>query len=92
LPQQCNKSTNVPIYKEGKKTDCSNYRGISLSQAIHKSLCNILVSSLIPYVDKIIGDHQCGVQGNRSTTSQTFCIHQILEKKWEYNGIVCQSY
>jgi hypothetical protein len=29
---------------------------------------------------------------NRSTTDQIFYIHQILEKKWEYNGTVNQLF
>jgi hypothetical protein len=72
----------VPIHKKADKTDCSNYWGISLL-----TTSNILLCKLIPYADKIIGDHQCGFRHNRSTTDQIFYIHQILEKKWEYNGI-----
>jgi hypothetical protein len=30
LPEKRKESINVPIYKKGDKTDCSNYRGISL--------------------------------------------------------------
>jgi hypothetical protein len=55
-------------------------------------LFNILLSRLIPYDDEIIGDHQCGFRRNRSTTDQIFYIHQILEKKWEYNGTVHQLF
>jgi hypothetical protein len=29
---------------------------------------------------------------NRLTTDQIFCIHQILEKKWEYNETVHQLF
>jgi sorting nexin-29 len=47
---------------------------------------------LTPYADEIIGDHQCGLRRNRSTTDQIFCIRQILEKKWEYNGTVHQLF
>jgi hypothetical protein len=36
--------------------------------------------------------HQCRFQHNRSTTDQNFCIHQILDKKWEYNEIVYQLF
>jgi hypothetical protein len=42
-----------------------------------------LLSRLNPYIDKIIGNQQCGFRHNRSTTDQIFCIRQILEKKWK---------
>jgi len=58
----------------------------------YKILSNILLSRLIPYVNEIIGDHQCGFQRNRSTTDHIFCIHQILEKKLEYNEEVYQLF
>jgi len=58
----------------------------------YKILCNILLSRLTPYAEEIIGDHQCGFQRSRSTTDHTFCIHQILEKKWEYNAAVQQLF
>jgi hypothetical protein len=88
LPEQWKKSIIVPIYKKGDKTDCSNYRGISLLSTSYKILSNILLSRLTPNVDEIFGDHQCGFRRNRSTTDPVFCICQILEKKWEYNGTV----
>jgi len=43
---------------------------------------------LTPYAEEITGDHQCGFQCNMSTTGHIFCIHQILEKKREYNDAV----
>jgi hypothetical protein len=55
-------------------------------------LPNIILSSLSPYINEIIGDHQCGFRRNRSTTGQIFCIRQILEKKWEYNETVHQLF
>ena len=75
----------VPMHKKGDKTDCNNYRGISLLPIMYKILSNILLSRLIPYAEEIIGGHQCGFWRNRSTTDHIFCIHQILEKKWEHN-------
>jgi hypothetical protein len=58
----------------------------------YKILSNILLTRLTSYEDEIIGDHQCGFRCNRSTTDQIFYIRQILEKKWEYNGMVHQLF
>jgi hypothetical protein len=62
-------STN---YKKGDKTDCNNDRGVSLLLTAYKILSNILLARLTPYVNEIIGDHQCGFRRNRSTTDQIF--------------------
>ncbi|PNF23216.1 hypothetical protein B7P43_G02735 [Cryptotermes secundus] len=92
LPDQWKESIIVPVHKKGDKTDCSNYRGISLLSTSYKILSNILLSRLSPYIDEIIGDHQCGFRRNRSTTDQIFCIRQILEKKLEYDETVHQLF
>jgi len=60
LPEEWKELIIVPIYKKGDKTDCSNYRGISLLPTMYKILSNILLSRLIPYAEEVIGDHQCG--------------------------------
>jgi hypothetical protein len=88
LPHQWKKSTVVPIHKMGDKTECSNYRDMSLLPTSYKMLDNILLSRLIPYSDKIIWDHQCGFGHNKITAGQMFYIGQILEKKWGYNGAI----
>jgi len=67
----------------------NNYRGTS--PTAYKILSTILISSLTPHVDKITGDYQCGFWRN-TTTDQIFCVHQILEKKWEYKGTVHQLF
>jgi hypothetical protein len=92
LPQQWKESIILPIYKKGDKTDCNNYRGISLLSTAYKVLSNILLARLTPYANEIIAHHKCGFHCNRSTTNQIFYIHQILEKKWEYYGMVHQLF
>ena len=87
MPEEWKESIIVPIHKKGDKTDCNNYRGISLLPATYKILSNILLSRLIPYAKEIIRDRQCGFRRNRSTIDHIFCICQVLEKKWEYNEI-----
>jgi hypothetical protein len=39
----------------------NNYHGIALLSTSYKILSNILLSRLSPYIDEIIGDHQCDV-------------------------------
>ena len=65
LPEEWKESVIVPIHKKGEKTECNNYRGISLLPTTYKILSNILLSRLIPYAEEIMGDHQCGFRCNR---------------------------
>ena len=74
LPEEWKESIIVPIHKKGDKTDCNNYRGISLLPTTYTILSNMLLSRLIPYAEEIMGDHQCGFRRNRSTTDHIFCI------------------
>jgi hypothetical protein len=81
LPHQWRESIVVPINKKRDKTECSNYKGISLLSTSYKILSDIILARLTPYANEIIGDHQCGFRCKRSTTDQIFYIRQILEKK-----------
>jgi len=92
LPEEWKESIIVSIHKKRDKTDCNNYRGISLLPTTYKILSNVLLSRLIPYAEEVIGDHQCGFRCNRSTTDHIFFICQILEEKWEYNEAVYQLF
>ena len=55
LPEEWKESIIVPIYKKGDKTDCSNYRGISLLPTTNKILSNILLSRLTHMQRKSLG-------------------------------------
>jgi hypothetical protein len=72
----------VPTYKKGDKSECSNYRRISLLPTVS----NILVSVLTPYVDEIIRGYYCGFRRNTLTPDQIFCLRQVLEKKGSIMG------
>jgi hypothetical protein len=53
LPEEWKESIIVPIHKKRDKTDCNNYRGISLLPTTYKILSNILLSKLSPYAEEI---------------------------------------
>jgi len=60
LPEEWKDSIIIPIYKKGDKTDCRNYRVISLLSTTYKIVSDILMSRLTPYAEEIIGVHQSG--------------------------------
>ena len=81
MPEEWKESIIVSIYRKGDKTDCSNYRGISLLPTMYKMLSYMVLSRLTPYAEEIIGDHQYVLvfRRNGSTTDHIFCIRQMLE-------------
>jgi hypothetical protein len=83
LPDQWKEPIIVQIHKKGDKTDCNNYRGISLLSTSYKILWNIL-SRLVPYIDEIIGDHQCGFQ--------LLIRFSALVRYWRKNGSKKRQY
>ena len=59
---------NIPIYKKGDRTDCGNYRGISLLSIAGKIFARILLNRLSTHnTPEIVPETQCGFRGNRST-------------------------
>jgi hypothetical protein len=88
VPQQQKKCFIIAIYKKGDKTPCIQDQGISFISISCIILSNIPVTRLTPYVDRIIWNHQHRFSHNRSVTGHIFCIHYILEKKWDYDGTV----
>jgi hypothetical protein len=60
LPEEWKEAIIVPVHKKGDKTDYNNYHGITLLSTTYQILSNIILSPLSPYIDEIVGDHQCG--------------------------------
>jgi len=92
MPKEWTKTIICPIHKKNDKTDCQNYRGISLLSVIYKVFVKILAKRLSPYTKQIIGDYQCGFRRDRSTMDQIFALRSILGKRYEYNIILHQLF
>jgi hypothetical protein len=74
---QTNKTLNQGIYNNSN----------------NKTVPNIFLSRLTPYVDEIIGDHQCAFRLNRSNILIRYSAFvMLLERKWQYNGTVHQLF
>jgi len=83
MPQEWGTAIICPIYKQGDKLECRNYRGISLLNVTYKIFTNLLTRYIEPWVEEILGDYQCGFRKGRST-NQIFCLRMILERTCEY--------
>ena len=54
MPKEWTVTIICPLHKKGDKTDCQNYRGISLLSVIYKVFAKILAKRLSPYAEQII--------------------------------------
>jgi hypothetical protein len=92
MPQEWGTAIICPIYKQGDKLECRNYRGISLLNVTYTIFTNLLTRYIQPYVEEILGDYQCGFWKGGSTTDQIFCLRMILERVCEYKVDIHQLY
>jgi hypothetical protein len=92
LPNQWKEFISEPFYEKGDKTDCSNYRGISLLSTSYKKCIQYSSLKVKSIYSEITGDRQCSFRRNRSTTAQTFVFIRHWRKKFEYNETVQQLF
>ena len=64
VPQAWKDASIVTIYKKGVRTDCGNYRGISLLSIADKILLNILSTHITP---EVVPQKQCGFRSSEVT-------------------------
>ena len=72
LPTQWKHAYVTPFYKKGDKTDPKNYRPISLTSVICKTMEHIIVSQLMNYLESnnILTENQFGFREHHSCESQ----------------------
>ena len=81
LPQDWKLVEVVPLYKsKGKRSECGNYRGISLLSVPGKVFASIILNRCKDALDQVLREEQCGFQKSRGCTDQLFAFRQILEK------------
>ena len=78
LPSELHDTIIITLYKnKGEKSDCSNYRGITLLSITGKILAHVLLNRLVPSIAEYhLPETQCGFRANRSTTDMVFILRQ----------------
>ena len=70
----------VILYKNmGDRSDCNNYRGISMSN-VGKAFARVVFARLQILAQQVYPESQCGFRAGRSTTDMIFSLRQLQEK------------
>ena len=86
VPQDMRDAKIITLYKnKGERSDCNNYRGISLLSIVGKVYARVILGRLQKLADRIYPESQCGFRAKRSTVDMIFSIRQLQEKCKEQN-------
>lgn len=86
VPQDMRDAKIVTLYKnKGDRSDCNNYRGISLLAITGKVFARIVLSRLQILGERVYPESQCAFRANRSTIDMVFSLRQLQEKCREQN-------
>ena len=81
VPQEMRDATIVTLYKnKGDRSDCNNYRGISLLSIVGKAFARVLLIRLQKLASRVYPESQCGFRAGRSTIDMIFSVRQLQEK------------
>ena len=81
VPQDMRDANIVTLYNnKGDRSDCNNYRGISLLKVIGKLFARVALKRLQVLAERVYPESQCGFRANRSTIDMVFSLRQLQEK------------
>ncbi|KAJ7412428.1 RNA-directed DNA polymerase from mobile element jockey-like protein [Willisornis vidua] len=94
LPPDLHDAVIITLYKMKEiKSDCSNYRGITLLPIAGKILARILLNRLVPAIaEELLLESQRVFRANRSATEMVFVLRQLQEKGREQNKGLCNFF
>ena len=81
VPRQWKDAVITVLHKKGDKTECGNYRGISLVSHAGKALLKVVARRLSAYCEAkgLLPEKQCGFRPDRSTTDMMFVVRRLQE-------------
>ena len=81
VPQDMRDAKVITLYKnKGERSDCNNYRGISLLSIVGKVFARVVLARLQTLASTVYPEAQCGFRSERSTIDMIFATRQIQEK------------
>ena len=99
MPQQWNDATIEVLHKKKDRTECGNYRGISLVAHAGKVLLKVIAGRLSDYCERenILPEEQCGFRPQSSTVDIMFVVQRLQELTRKEEGhplvlVLCRSH
>ncbi len=81
VPQDMRDANIITLYKnKGDRSDCNNYRGISLLSIVGKVFARVVLYRLKVLAERVYPEAQCGFRSQRSTIDMIFSLRQLQEK------------
>ncbi|KAL4112678.1 hypothetical protein QTP88_016423 [Uroleucon formosanum] len=82
MPEDWKKALIIPIHKKGDKTECGNYRGISLLNSAYKVFSKVLLNHISAYIEENLDEYKCGFRKGRidQTISETLAVETGLKQ------------
>eukprot|EP00752_Nemacystus_decipiens_P003356 g3103.t1 len=80
MPQEWKDATiKVLLYKKGDRSNCNNFRGISLLSHVDKVLAKTITNRLTAFCEAnhILPEEQCGFRPGRSTVCMLFVVRRL---------------
>ena len=85
IPSTFKKALIVVLFKKGDRSECKNYRPISLLSHVYKLFMTVIGRRITDDLYACFPDTQAAYQPSRGTTEQIFALCQIIEKSIEFN-------
>ena len=83
IPSDMTDPNITKLFKKGDKSQCGNYRGISLLSVVGKVLADIFLQRLKRIAERQYPQSQSGYREGRSTIDGIFTLRQLMEKARE---------
>ena len=81
IPQEWKDATIKVLYKKGDRSNCNNFRGISLLSHVGKVPAKLITNRLSAFCEanNILPEEQCGFRPGRSTVCMLFVVRRLQE-------------
>ena len=81
VPQDMRDVNIITFYEnKGDRSDCNNYRGISLLSIVGKTFARVMLNRLQTLAECVYPEAQCGFRAERSTINMIFSLRLLQEK------------